>query len=274
MRWQRQLKLIIMGILSALILSGFSSVNASSANISHSYQAEGTIPSGSLVSLYPQQQNFVQTANTNNSSRLIGVTVAANDSLLAVNASSSTVQVATSGIATALVSNVDGNINVGDQVAVSPFDGIGMKAYPGTRIIGLAQTAFNGQGTGSTTKQVKNKSGKLTDIKVGYIRVTIGITTLSTSSSSNQSLNSLQKIARSLTGRDVSNLRIAVSLFVAAIALIALITLVYSAIYASIVSVGRNPLAKHAVFRTLGSVLGMALLIAVVAGLTLYLLLR
>lgn len=274
MRWRRHTKLLLSGVWGALIIFGLSPVNASSANISHSYQGEGSIPNGSLVSLDPKQQNSVQLANTNNSSRLLGVAVAENDSLLAVDATNSTIQVATSGIATALVSNVDGNIGVGDQVAVSPFNGVGMKAYAGTRIIGLAQTAFNSSGSNITTEQVKNKSGKTTNIQVGYIRITIGITTLSTSGGTDQQLNSLQKLAKSLTGHSISTLRVAISLIISTVALIALITLVYSAIYASIVSVGRNPLAKYAVFRTLGSVLGMAFLTAVVTGVTVYLLLR
>jgi len=40
------------------------------------------------------------------------------------------------------------------------------------------------------------------------------------------------------------------------------------------ISIGRNPLAKYAVFRTLGSVLAMAGLTALIAGLTIFFLLR
>jgi len=58
------------------------------------------------------------------------------------------------------------------------------------------------------------------------------------------------------------------------VALLSLVTLVYASIYGSIVSVGRNPLAKNAIFRTLGSVMVMAIITVTVACVTIYYLLR
>ncbi len=52
--------------------------------------------------------------------------------------------------------------------------------------------------------------------------------------------------------------------------MLALITLIYASIYGSIVSIGRNPLAKYAVFRTLGSVLGLAALTAAISCLIIF----
>jgi len=273
MRKVRELRLLIGGVVTALFLLGLSPASASSANISHSYHASTTIANGSLVSLDPSLSDYVEPANSNNGQQLLGIAVANNDSLLAVDAGAGTVQVATSGTANTLVSNLNGPISVGDQVSVSPFNGVGMKAAPGSNVIGLAQTAFNGNTDGASSEQIVSKAGKSKDILVGFVRLGIAIGTGSTQGSDNQ-LSGLQKLSQQLTGHTVSTVRVLVSLVVAVIALLSLITLVYASIYGGIVSIGRNPLAKYAIFRSMISVLGMVAVIGIIAGGTIFLLLR
>jgi hypothetical protein len=266
-------RLLWSGIAASLVLIAVCApAGAASANISHAYHSDITIPNGSIVSIDPSQADFIQAGNTDNGSRLLGVVVASDDSLLAVDPGSGTVQVATSGNANVLVSTLNGNIKVGDQIAVSPFNGIGMKATPGSHVIGLSQTAFNADSDGSTTKQVKDRSGKTSSLHIGFTRISIAIGTASTASSTE--VSGLQKLAKSLTGHTVSTARVVIALVVAVIALAALITLIYASIYGSIISIGRNPLAKYAVFRTLSSVLGMALVTGSIAALTIFFLLR
>lgn len=278
MRRGRHLRLVLTGVVVALAglgiaASGTLSAGASSANISHSYQATAAITNGSLVSLDPKRTDYVQPANTGNGVRLIGVAVASNDSLIAVDAASGKVQVATTGNANTLVSTLNGDIRVGDQIAVSPLNGVGMKALSGSRVIGLAQTAFNSHTDGATAKRITDKYGRSSTVQLGYVRVSIAIG-ISNSNGSGVVLNNLQKVVQTLTGHTVSTPRITISIVVVIAALVALITLTYASIYSSIISVGRNPLAKYAVFRTLGSVLGMALLTTVIAGIVVYLLLK
>lgn len=255
------------------MLLGLAPAGASSANISHSYQSAAKITNGSLVSLDPKKTNYVQLANTTNSSRLIGVAVASNDSLIAVDVTPGTIQVATSGNANTFVSNLNGDIKVGDQISVSPLNGIGMKAAPGSQVLGLAQTAFNKNTDGATSRKITDKQGRSSSVQVGYVRASIAIGA-NNSSGNGVVLNNLQKVVQSVTGHTVPTGRITISIAVVIVAVLALITLTYASIYGSIISVGRNPLAKYAVFRTLGSVLGMALLTTLIAGITVFLLLR
>jgi hypothetical protein len=273
MRRLRTLKVLLTGVLLSLVVLSLAPAGASSANISHSYHGVGSIPNGSIVSLDPQRSDYVQPANTSNGVRLLGVAVNGDDSLLAVDATPGLIQVATSGTATVLLSTLNGNINVGDPVSVSPFNGVGMKAEDGARTIGLAQTSFNRGTGGATFENVKDKKGKDTQIAVGLARLTISIGTDNTNATT-QNLNGLQRFARSITGHTVSTLRVAISLIIVSVSLLALITLVYASIYGSIISVGRNPLAKYAVFRTLGTVLSMAALTTLVTAVTVYLLLK
>lgn len=257
-----------------ITLTGLSLVpaSASSANISHPYKTSDHVQNGSLVVLDPARSDYVQLANTGNATRLLGVAVADGDSLLAVDANQGATQVATNGNASALVSTVNGAIHVGDQISASPFNGVGMKAAPGTEILGLAQTALDDTTDGVITQNVVDKSGKSSQVRVGLVRVNIAVS--AGSDNSNASLTGPQSFVHMLTGHNVSTVRALISLVVAAVALLALVTLIYASIYSSIISVGRNPLAKYAIFRTLGSVLGMALLTALVASVTLMLLLR
>jgi hypothetical protein len=257
---------------ATLVVLGLAPVGASSANISHSFNSTDEVRIGSLVSLDSKQSDYVSLANSSNASKLLGVAVASNDSLLAVDAEEGKVQIATSGVANALASTLNGNIAVGDQIAVSPFDGVGMKASAGSKILGLAQTALNAGTDGVTTQSVTDKHGKTRQIIVGYVRINIGIGTATQGVDAN--LNSLQRLVRSITGHTVSAARAFISLAVAIVASLALITLIYASIYGSIVSIGRNPLAKYAVFRSLTSVLIMAVLTAGVASLTIFFLLR
>ncbi|MDL2342515.1 MAG: hypothetical protein QFB87_05580 [Patescibacteria group bacterium] len=269
---KRSARILTTGVLGSLILLGLSPAGASSANISHSYKSQSTIGSGSIVSLDKNTSDYVLPANTQNGSSLLGVAVAKNDSLLAVDENETGVQVATQGDAKTLVSDVNGDIKVGDQVGVSSFDGIGMKAGPGSRVIGLAQTAFTHSTSGASSQEVTDKSGDKKQIAVGYVSVSIAIGVNNTGSKA-ENLSALQKLGKSLTGHTVSNTRVLISLLVALVALFSLITLVYASIYGGIISIGRNPLAKYAVFRTMGAVFAMVGLIAAVAGVTIFLLL-
>ncbi|MGH7192347.1 MAG: hypothetical protein ACREJM_02300, partial [Candidatus Saccharimonadales bacterium] len=272
MRIGGYLRLSAAGFVVTMLALSLSPAAASSANISHSYHASTAIKDGSLVSLDSRRSDYVVPSNVDNGSQLLGIAVAEKDSLIAVDSMSGAIQVATTGVASAFVSTLNGDINVGDAVGVSPFNGVGMKAEPGSRVIGLAQTAFNGGTQGATTEKVTDKSGHDRTVKLGYVRVNIAISTEAAASAGNS--NGLQKAVKALTGRTIPTQRIILSIAVAIVALLALITLVYASIYGSIVSIGRNPLAKYAVFRTLGAVLGLALLTTVVSGVIIYFLLK
>lgn len=273
MRKISRARLLFSGIGIALFVMGLSPVGAASANISHSYSAKSAITSGSLVSLDPLRPNFVVLANSSNGQKLIGVAVAENDSLLAVYNSSGTdtVQVATSGTANTLVSSLNGAIKVGDKVSVSPFNGVGMKASAGLQIIGLAQTSFDESTVGGAAEKVTDKNGKVSQIRVGYIKLSIAI---GNDSTGENQLNAIQRLAQSISGHKVSTTRAIFGFLVAIVASVGIVVLIYASIYGGIISIGRNPLAKYAVFRSMASVFGMAGLIALVASLTVFLLLR
>jgi hypothetical protein len=274
MRKLYNLKGVALGLSMGLFLLSLATAAAVSPSISHSFKSStGSLANGSLVSLDPRNTGYVQLANSGNGQRLVGLVVGNNGSLLAVNSNVTTTQVATSGTTSALVSDLNGSISVGDQISVSPFSGVGMKAQHSARFIGLAQTAFSAKSPGATSEEITNKSGRTTKIAVGYANVSIGIGT-APSAGAADNLNALQGLAKSFTGHIVSTARIIFSIIVVLVTVMALIPLIYGAIYSGIVSVGRNPLAKNEILRSLVSVLFISVLVCTVAAMTVYLLLR
>lgn len=257
-------------VLLLVSLADFAVASAASPNISRSYDSSVSIPNGSLVSLVNANSSSVQVTNLANAQRLIGVAENSNQSLLAVDPVIGKVQVATDGTVNALVSTVNGNISVGQYVAVSPFNGVGMKASNGDRVIGTADTSFNSNTPGVVKEQVTDSQGQPRQLTVGYLKLTIAIGTLSTS---HFSVQGLQQFVEGITGKPISTLRIIIGVVLALVAIVSIVTLIYASIYGSIVSIGRNPLAKLAVFRSLASVVGMVALVAVFASVAIYLIL-
>jgi hypothetical protein len=263
---------MFLGLISLLFVLFLSSpVLASADTISHAYHESGTLSNGSIVSLNPSHADYVQLANTA-TTHLLGVVVSSDASLLAINPSSSTVQVAVIGTVPTRVSTLNGSIKTGDQISVSPLDGIGMKAEARLPVIGTAESSLNTNSSSTTSQQVTDKSGKTTTVQAGQINLAIGISNGTTNDSA-ITINRLQKLFEDITGRVISTARIVISLIVAGIALLALFVLMYASIYGSIISIGRNPLAKFAILRSLYSVLGLAIAIVAIGGLTIFLLL-
>jgi hypothetical protein len=260
---QRYLILIVIGVAVGFFNLGLISATASSTNISHSYHSKSNIVSGSIVSLDSHTSDNVILANSENSSRLIGVAVDRNSSLLVLGSTPNSIQVAESGTVNAIVSTIDGAIIKGDLISVSPFNGVGMKADQGYRIIGQAQTDLNSSSNNLTSLELTDKTGNKSLTKVGYVRINIaiGVDTIKSVSE----LNSLQKLAQNLTGHPVSAIRIAFCLIVALLAIVSLMVLIYTSIHTSIIAIGRNPLAKVSIYRNLVQTLGVAILTAILA---------
>jgi hypothetical protein len=263
---------LAIGSCGFLMLSVIPPAAAVSSNISHSYSAAGQITNGDIVSLDLNRSGYVQAANSKNGNRLLGVAESASDSLLAENPSSNKIQVAINGTVSVLVSTVNGSIKVGDMVSVSPFNGIGMESQLGKKVIGLAQTSHNSSTLGSKIETVDASSGKASQVRVGYVQVTISVGT--DTAGAGTSLNGLQKFFKKITDKTISTSKLIICCAVIIIVMVALVSLIYSAIYSSIVAIGRNPLAKYAIFRSLGVVVLMAFSIAFTGTAIVYYLLR
>lgn len=219
--------------------------------ISQDFETTTTnISTGTLLSLVSTGQNTVQPANTSNARDLVGIV--GSEPLVELSGSNRhNVRVVVSGFAQALVSNINGNVEVGDKITASPVSGIGMKATTPAEVVGTAQENFAAI---HTTKQtVVQQNGKTATINVGLMPIEVN-TTYYSAPQAQQGISSilppaLQRLANAISGQQVSSLRIFVSILALILGFAAASIMLYASVRSRIVSIGRNPLAQEALRR-------------------------
>jgi hypothetical protein len=203
---------------------------------------------GSIVSLQKDTTDTVIPSTSETVENLFGVVVHGDSSLLSVsNGTDSEVQVTTSGTVPVLVSDMNGDVKAGDHITASPIAGVGMKATANVRIIGVAQGDLK-----ETTKQtVKNKDGTEQKVLVGQVPLLVGVAYFFETPEKTIVPTAIQNVANALAGREVSTLPILISAGIFMVTLIVVVSIIYSMIRNSIISVGRNPMSQSAVYRDL-----------------------
>lgn len=274
MQYRRTISIVVASIVAVCISGG--SVAAAFENVSRSYiKGEESIATGSLVSLVNGSEESVVKTTSKNAHKMMGVVVSPNQSLFAINIVPDGVQVAVSGTADVLVSSISGPITAGDQVSISPISGVGMKAEPGLRVIGIAQHGFAADTKGAMTQRVVDSKGVAREIHLGTIPVVIAIGYAPQDSLSDVGLvGSTKRFAATLIGHPVSTTRVLVSAGIAFVAMILLVVVIYGAIRGSLISIGRNPLARVSIYRALTKVVFAAVFIVIVAVVVVYFILR
>ena len=215
--------------------------------ISQGFSTTDNVRIGSIVSLKNNTSDQVVAANGSNVDNTLGVVIDNGNTLLTLTSSQSNqVQVATSGIVEALVSNINGDINQNDEITASPINGVGMKATENTRVVGVAQVALNK--TNGSAQTYKDNKGTHT-ILLGEIPILVNVSYFFRQPDKSIIPAAIQNVANSLAGKAVSPLPIIVSLAIFMITLIVVVSIIYSMIRSSIISVGRNPMAQSAIYR-------------------------
>jgi hypothetical protein len=247
------------------------------ASLSQGFVTKSSIAAGALVSLDEKSSGAVVVADLSNVSRLFGVVVPPSSASISLSGTGSgQVQVVTSGTASVLVSTAGGNIKVGDYITVSPIAGVGQKVGDSSaRVVGTAQAPFDGTGDGVTKRTIEDTSGKKTEVSVGQIPVVISVSTYTATDGKQDYVvpSWLQNLSNTLAGKNVSTIRIILSVVILLIALSSVTVLLYSAVRNSIISIGRNPLSKKSVLGGLMQVMGINLVILGVSAGAIYLVL-
>jgi len=163
-----------------------------------------------------------------------------------------------------LVTNINGNISPGNEVTISPINGVGMLATSNAEVVGTAQSAFPNQS--ATTESVKI-NGRGQTVKIGTISVLISVSYYNKQPSKTIIPAALQNLANSVVGKQVKALPIILSAVIFIITLIVVVSIIYSLIHSSVISVGRNPMAQSAVYR---NVMQLSALVVVIIGVALF----
>lgn len=243
--------ILIAGItLASIICTLAAAPSHAIPSISQSYATTDRLPMGALVSLEKDSSDRVVAAANSNVDSLLGVVVNVDSSLLAVtNDADNQAQVATSGTLQVLVSNINGDVKSGDYITASPVSGIGMKATGNVKVIGIAQSDLTTK-NGSEQKYNDN-DGKEQTILVGQIPLLVNVSFYYKEADKTLIPSAIQNVANALAGRTVSPVPILISAGIFLVTVIVVVSIIYSMIRSSIISVGRNPMSQSAVYRDL-----------------------
>lgn len=223
-----------------------------------------------LVSLRENSTDEVTAATNENVQNLLGVVVSANSSSISItSAVVNQIQVATSGTMDVLVSDINGEITRGDYITASPIAGIGMKATNNARIIGVAQGTLQRP----VVQSIKNADGTEREVNIGQVPVLVNVSSYFKQPERTIIPATIQNLANSFAGREVSPLPIILSAGIFIVSLIIVVIIVYSMIRNGIISVGRNPLSQSAVYRNVIQMSGLVLAILAAAFMAIYLIL-
>ncbi|MEI7683308.1 MAG: hypothetical protein WCJ24_03355 [Candidatus Saccharibacteria bacterium] len=257
-------------LLISLLLISPSLVSA--APLSVGYTTTQKLPNGSLVAPDSQQNGAVVAANSTNNSNLLGVVVAT--STVSVSQSNSQVQVSTDGTNYVLVSDINGSVKKGDKIMASPLDGIGMKATEIGKVIGTAQGDLNNQSQAAQTKKITDIHGVQKPVLIAMLPITVNVAFYQPAEHATAVPKLLRDVSSSISGKEVPTGRLWASLVVIIVGLLIVIVLLYGAVRSSIGAIGRNPLAKNAIQRSMTKVIGLAIFILAVCSSAVYLILR
>lgn len=268
--------------LSAIIAFGLFSITPVFATGDTSVSAQGyAAPSpvdiGAIVTLNKDTQS-VAAAKQAQLQNMFGVAVDRNQLAFAV--SNSAVQnetyVAVSGTYNVLVSTQGGAIESGDYVTLSSLDGIGMKASTAEKIVfGRAAASFDGKALTLGTTELKDSSGAAKTVTLGTIPVTINIQRNPNIKSTKVNVpNWLERFGVQIAEKQISPIRIYLSMGITAVSLITAIVMLYAGVRNAIIAIGRNPMTKRSIFRALLEVILTSILILVIGLFAVYLLLK
>jgi hypothetical protein len=256
----------------ALVFFGLSPAQGeSTAAISQGFKTtDASLVTGALVSMTAGSQNSVELSNTERANRLIGIL--GDNPLIELGNNDKEARVVTSGTTQALVSDINGDVKTGDRITPSPINGVGMRATASSMSVGTAQADL--ASVTATTKVVNDKNGQPQSVKIGGIPIQISVAYYIAPENENAFMPPfLQSTANYIADKDVSPVRILVSMIILTFGFASIVILMYSSIRSSIISIGRNPLSESAVRKGLLQVCAMAIGILLVMLVAIYLVL-
>lgn len=247
--------------------------------VTQSYNADPSVQSSMIVELKPKDPSTVIPLKYEDIRHMLGVVVPTGDASIVLTPAKITKQqvlVATTGHYYVLVSNQQGPIKVGDGLTISALAGIGMKASESeSQIIGKAAGDFNGTSNVLGSVKLKDTVGKQSTVAIGRVPVDISISHNPLSQKTADYVPGfLAKAAVAVASKPVSAARIYLSLVLLFVAAFITGSVLYSGIRSGMIAVGRNPLSKKSIIRSLIETVIAGLIIFVAGVFAVYLLLK
>lgn len=288
----RQLKIITLVVCVALwsavtVASAATSQKTSSKQqstditnaVTQSYNADKNVQVGMAVALKAKDPNTVVPLKSSAITSMLGIVVPADQANIVITPAKITQQqvlVATSGKYDLLVSNQQGAIKTGDYVTISAIDGVGMKALETeSQVVGQATGTFDGKANVIGSVDLKDVTGKTRKVTLGRVRVELHISHNPLYQQSPDYVPAvLGRVATGVASKPVSAARIYLSLAILFVISILVGNIMYSGIKSAMLAVGRNPLSKKSIIRSLIETVIAGLIIFVSGVFAVYLLLK
>ncbi len=243
------------------------------------YAADAPLDTGTIVQLSGEGTKRVKVATQSELQKMFGVTV--DKSRLPLTLSNEELEnetyVAVSGTYNVLVSTQGGSIVAGDYVTLSSINGVAMKASTEEKtVFGRAVGSFDGKGVTLGMTTLKDDQGNANKtVTFGSMPVTIDIRSNPNEKSTKVNVPEvLERIGQAIAEKQVSPIRIYLSMAITAISIIAAIAILYSGVRNSMISIGRNPMSKKSIFRALLEIILTSILILIIGLFAVYLLLK
>lgn len=247
--------------------------------VTQSFNSEGNVELGMVVKLKDKDSGAVEPLPQSRSDKMLGVIVPADASVVTIgpqDIKKQQVFVATSGRYQVLISNQNGPIKTGDYIVMSSIDGVTMKAdneQPVT--LGKAASNFNGTANVLSTVKLKDSAGKEVSVTVGRIPADLVISNNPLKQKSYDYLPEFMvNIAQTVANKSVSAARIYLSLVVLLISGVVTGMLIYGGVRSGMMAVGRNPLSKKSIMKSLVQTVIAGMIIFTAGVFAVYLLLK
>ena len=243
---------VVLCLFSGIILP----LSTSAASIAQGYVTSDTdLVVGMAASLNAESatktQNVVR-SGTSNKAKFVGIITTKNANLLTLTNNNSTVVVATSGEVYAFVTDINGVVKKGDNLSISPIKGLLMKSESNeVSVVGSALE--DAAGKISTKQNIDVSGGKIQEISVTSLQLEVNPRNIAGGDTKNQSF--LRILGQNVAGKQVSDWQAIIALVVFLLLLVVEGSLIYGSVHSSITALGRNPMARDAVYRQLAQVL-------------------
>ncbi len=264
-----------MALLLLVMLSYTNPLGAQFPAVTQGYGSEGFLQRGMIVRLNKADPTKVEALSSADIDHMHGVVVDANDAPVTLSTEDTRVYVATVGRYDVLVSDQNGPINNGDNVTISSLNGIGMRATSEQRmVIGKAVSSFDGSSRISTS-ELQTQDGQQATVNIGRLQVDIAVSTNPLLRTSQGGVpDFLLRAGEQIANKPVNPVKIYVSLAILLISTAIAGSLLYGGVRSSIVAIGRNPLSRRSIGRSLWQVVLTAFIVFIIGLFGVYLLLK
>lgn len=214
------------------------------------------------------ERAFVERASNKDPYSIIGIATDPADNQVTIASEEQEVYVISSGEVMAYVSDVGGEVNKGDILTISPLRGIFSKASEDSvPILGIALEDAADKTAEEYIIQTPEgeKVSKVASIRINFDRK---------SGSSKEPDSSLERLGRSIAGKNINEIRVMAAIIIFLIVLIAEASILYGAISSAITSLGRNPLARQIIKHELLRVIIVAFAVLIFGLGSIFLILR